>query len=281
MAIDYDQALALDIPEIEYTYTEKDTILYALGLGFGHDPLDPTQLAYVYESGLRAFPTMAVVLGLVSFRNMGLGIDYAGIVHVGQSLRLYKPLPVAGTVYAKTSIREVVDLGDRGAMVVVARTVRERTGATLAEVEMSVLCRRDGNFGGKVTSLPPLSEIPDRKADYVCDVPMVPQQALIYRLSGDTNPLHVDPEVARKVGFDKPILHGLATFGIVARAVVQTLFNGDEGRLRAIGGRFSAPVFPGETIRVEIWEENERARVRARVQERDKVVFNNGYADFT
>ncbi|AEC21216.1 MaoC-like dehydratase [Pusillimonas sp. T7-7] len=278
MAIDYDKALALDIPGIQYTYNEKDTILYALGIGFGDDPLNERQLAYVYENQLQAFPTMAVIQGFVSFRDLDLGIDYARIVHAGQELTIHKPLPVAATVFAKTTIREIIDRGQKGAMVYLDRAIYDTDGALLADVMMSVLCRADGGFGGPVTELPQPQAVPDRAPDTFCELTTTPQQALIYRLSGDVNPLHVDPEAARKAGFDKPILHGLATFGLVARGFVDASCAGDGGRLKSLAGRFSAPVFPGETVHVEVWKEEDCFSLRASVMQRNSIIFNNGRA---
>lgn len=280
MAIDYAKALALDIPDVEYTYTAKDTALYALGIGFGSDPIDASQLTYVYEKNQKAFPTMAVIQGFVSFRDIDLGIDYAQIVHAGQELVLHSTLPVSGTVIGKTRVAEIVDRGEKGAMVYLDRDVRDSSGKLLASVRMSVLCRADGGFGGPATTIPLARQIPDRPPSVVSDIGTLPQQALIYRLSGDVNPLHADIEAAHKAGFERPILHGLATFGVIGRAVVAARLDGDADRLLSLGGRFSAPVFPGETIRVELWDEEGEVSIRASVQERGKVVFNNGYASF-
>ncbi len=280
MAIDYAKALALDIPDVEYTYTEKDTMLYALGIGFGDDPTDAAQLAYVYEKDLKAFPTMAVIQGFVSFRDMDLGIDYARIVHAGQELILHSTLPVAGTVIGRTRVAEIVDRGEKGALIYLDREISDAAGKLLATVRMSVLCRADGGFGGPVIAVPPVRKIPERAADTVYDIKTLPQQALIYRLSGDVNALHADPGTARKAGFDRPILHGLATFGIIGRAVVAAGLSANADRLRSLGGRFSAPVFPGEAIRVELWHEARDISIRATALGRDQVVFNNGFAAF-
>jgi acyl dehydratase len=280
MTIDYEKALSLEIPDVECTYTEKDTMLYALGIGFGSNPTDAAQLAHVYEKNLKVFPTMAVILGFVSFRDLDLGIDYARIVHAGQELIVHSTLPANGTVVGKTHVAEIVDRGEKGALVCLERKVSDTAGKLLATVRMSVLCRADGGFGGPVTVLPQAKATPERSPDAVYDIPTLPQQALIYRLSGDVNPLHADPEVAREVGFDRPILHGLATFGILGRAIVDSQLNGDSARLRSLAGRFSAPVFPGETIQVELWQEPGGISLRATALGRAKVVFNNGFATF-
>lgn len=281
MAIDYHRALALDIPSVEHHYTERDTMLYALGLGLGEDPMDVGALRYVYEKELKAFPTMPVALAFISLRAIPLGIDYTKMVHGGQSLTLHAPWPVAGTIVGKTRVTEIVDRGPgKGALIYLEREMCEKaSGTLLATAGMSAFCRADGGFGGPVSEGPKPHPTPERPADLSVDVTTLPQQALIYRLSGDLNPLHADPEVARKAGFERPILHGLATYGVVARAIVAGVLGHDGDRLRSLTGRFSAPVFPGETLRVELWcEGEERVSVRATALQRGTVVFTNGQA---
>lgn len=280
MAIDYQKALALDIPAVEHSYTQRDTMLYALGLGLGGNPTDEAELRYVYEKDLQAFPTMPVAQAFVSLRAIDLGIDYTKMVHGEQSLQVHAPLPTAGTVVGKTRVTEIVDRGTgKGALVYLEREMRDKaTNTLLATAGMSAFCRADGGFGGPVTEGPAPHKLPERAADLSVDIPTLPQLALIYRLSGDVNPLHADPEVAKKAGFDKPILHGLATFGVVARAVVAGVLDNDGSRLTSFAGRFSAPVFPGETIRVELWRDGEVVGARASSVERGVVVFNNGRA---
>ena len=280
MAIDYRKALALDIPEAEQTYTARDTMLYALGLGFGGNPMDETELHYVYEKELRVFPTMPVAQAFTSLRDIDIGIDYTRLVHGEQSLSVHAELPVAGTIVGKTRITEIVDRGQgKGALVYLERRITEKQkGTLLATAHMSAFCRADGGFGGPVTEAPAPHKLPDRVPDLLYPVKTLLQQALIYRLSGDVNPLHADPKIAKSAGFDRPILHGLATYGIVARALVAGLLGNDGSRLLEFGGRFSAPVFPGETINVELWMEGGSASARASSVERNIVVFNSGYA---
>ncbi|MEZ0603235.1 MaoC/PaaZ C-terminal domain-containing protein [Paraburkholderia sp. IW21] len=279
MTIDYERVLTLDIPAVEYAYTSKDVMLYALGLGIGGNPLDEGELRYVYEKDLAVFPTMPVIHAFASLRDMDLGIDYTQIVHGEQVLTLHAPLPVSATVIGKTRVVDIVDRGEKGAMLYLDRDVVDKpTGRALATVGMGVICRADGGFGGPVTELRVSHPVPGHEADFSVDLPTWPQQALIYRLSGDLNPLHADPAAARRAGFERPILHGLATFGVVARGLVARLLNNDGSRLKSLRGRFSSPVFPGDTLRVEIWCEPEGVTMRARALERDKVVFNNGYA---
>ena len=280
MAIDYRKALALDIPAVEQSYTQRDTMLYALGLGLGGRPTDESELRYVYERDLLTFPTMPVAQAFVSLRAIDLGIDYTKMVHGEQFLRLHAQLPTSGTVVGKTRVTEIVDRGPgKGALVYLEREMREKdSGNLLATAGMSAFCRADGGFGGPVTEGPAPHRLPEREADLSVDIATLAQLALIYRLSGDLNPLHADPDVAKKAGFERPILHGLATFGVVARAVVAAVLDNDGSRLTAFSGRFSAPVFPGETIRVALWRDGDAVSARATSVERGVVVFNNGLA---
>lgn len=283
MTINYDKLLALDIPAREQTYSEKDTILYALGLGLGHDPMDEAELAFVYEKGLRALPMMINVLGLAPFwiRDLPTGIDYTKVVHGEQHFRLHRPLAPSGRVHSRTRVVDVFDKGrDKGAVLLSERTVTDlRTGETIAEIRQSAFCRGDGGFGGPAGASAPPQAIPERAPDHVCDLPTRPEAALIYRLSGDYNPLHAEPAAAKAAGYPRPILHGLATFGIAGRAILKSLCGYDPARLVAMGGRFSAPVFPGETIRTEMWRDGSRLVYRARAVERDVVAINNGIAE--
>lgn len=268
--------------DIEHSYTERDTMLYALGLGFGEDPNDSKELAYVYEDGLVAAPSMAVILGYPGFwlKDPKTGIDWKKVLHGEQWLEVFKPLPVAGTVVGRTTIDQISDKGEgKGAVMYLSRDIiNAATGETLARVKMSTFCRGDGGFGGENLRGPAPAVLPERAPDHVCDLTTLPRQALIYRLSGDYNPLHADPEVARSVGFDRPILHGLATYGLACRAVLKTICEYDASRLKGLDVRFSAPVYPGETVRFEIWQDGKEVRFRASVPERDVLVLNNGAA---
>jgi acyl dehydratase len=283
MAIDYDKLLALKIPEVEHTYTDKDTILYALGVGLGYDPLNLEELAFVYEKNLKPLPTLTAVLGYPGFwiRELATGIDWVRIVNGEQAVILHRPLAPQGTVIGRTKILDVVDKGaDKGALVYTERKVSDKaSGALLATVMQTTFCRADGGFGGPKRESPPVHALPERKPDLVCDLPTRPEMALIYRLSGDRNPLHIDPAVAKAAGFERPILHGLATFGVVGHAVLKSACGYDPNRLIAFGGRFSAPVFPGESIRTEMWRDGEVVSFRATVIERNVVAMNNGRAE--
>jgi acyl dehydratase len=284
MAIDYQRLKNWPFPEIEHSYRAKDTMLYALGLGLGADPMDPDQLRFVYEEGLKALPTMAVVLALPGqwSKNPETGINWKMLLHGEQGLVLHQPLPPAGTVVARTVIDEIVDKGaGKGALIYSHRDIRDKeTGALLASLASTSFLRGDGGFGGPSGPTKPVHALPERAPDLICDIATLPQAALIYRLSGDYNPLHADPEIAAAAGFARPILHGLCTFGVAGHALLRTLCGYDPQRLKRMEVRFSSPVFPGETIRTEMWREGDgRFGFRCRVIERDIVAINNGLAE--
>ena len=282
MAIDYDTLLNWPFPDVEQTYTEKDSILYALGVGLGNDPLDAGQLRYVFEEPtLIALPTMAAVLGTPGFwlRETSTGVTWETLLHGEQGIELHRPLPAAATVVAQTRVTDILDKGEgRGALIYTERHVRDRdTGESLATLTSTTVARSDGGFGGPSVTQPRPHPLPDRPADKVCDLTSVPQAALIYRLSGDPNPLHASPEVARRAGFDAPILHGLCTLGIAGHAVLKSCLDYEAQRFHSMQLRFSAPVYPGETIRTEMWLEGNNISFRSISVERNIVVLNNGY----
>jgi acyl dehydratase len=282
MPINYEKLLALKIPEVEQTYGPKDAMLYALGIGLGHDPLDEDELPFVYDKNLKVLPTFAVVLGWPGFwpRDLDTGIDWVKLVAGEQGLVLHRPLPSSGTVVGRTRVTEIIDKGPgKGALVYSERVVADKaSGEKLATVTQTTFCRGDGGFGGPPREAPPVHPIPDRAPDFASELSTRPEAALIYRLSGDPNPLHVDPAIAKAAGFPRPILHGLATFGIAGNAILKNLCGYDPTKLTAISGRYSAPVFPGETIRTEIWRDGAVVSFRARVVERDVIAINNGRA---
>ena len=268
--------------DVVQSYSARDTMLYALGVGFGHDPVDPGQLRYVYEEGLRVVPSQCVVLGSPGFwwREGDTGVDWVRIVHGEQGFEIERPLPVEGRVIGRTRVTGVSDKGpDKGALVYTERELIDQTsGERLARLTSTTFCRGDGGCGGDDPAPHPVHRLPERVPEITVDLPTLQQAALIYRLSGDYNPLHADPQVARKAGFERPILHGLCTLGIATHAILKTCCNYNDGRFRSLRLRFSAPVYPGETIRTEIWRDREQVSFRARVVERDVVVLNNGLA---
>jgi len=279
-----DQLLSEALPVIEQTLHWRDCALYALGLGVGLDPMDDGDLRYLDENRLLVQPTMANVMGYPGFwmRDPRFGIDATKTVHGEHALRLHRPLPASGTVRGTSRITGLVDKGaGKGALVYVEREIVDvASGDLLATVKQTVFCRADGGFGGNAEA-PPAHPVPGRAPDDSITLPTSPQAALIYRLSGDFNPLHSDPATARAAGFARPILHGLATFGVVGHGLVKRLCGGHPAALRAMGGRFSAPVFPGETLQLDLWHDGPgRASFRASVPARDTVVMNNGFAEF-
>lgn len=287
MAIDYHRLKNWSFPEVRHSYSEKDSMLYALGLGFGMNPMDEAELRFVYEDRLQAMPTMAVVLGYPGLwmKDPATGIDWQKLLHGEQHLRLHRPLPPTGEVIGRTRVQSITDKGaGKGAIVVAERTVSDaRSGELLATLEIVTFCRGDGGYsisGQPSDSLGTTpAAMPEQAPEAICDLPTRPEMALIYRLSADPNPLHADPAVARAAGFERPILHGLATYGVAARAILKTFCNYQPERLQMINLRFTAPVYPGETIRTEMWQRGPQILFRARVLERDLLVLNNGVAE--
>jgi len=283
MPLDPDKLLALDIPDVEHSYGPKDCILYALGVGLGQDPLDEDQLAFVYEKTLKVLPTFPVVQGYSPYtlRRPELGITWTHVVHGEHAVRVHEPIAPQGTVLGRSRILDVIDKGaGKGALIYSERRIIDKaSGKLLATINQTTFCRADGGFGGDKRETPAPHPIPERAPDIVCDLPTRPETALIYRLSGDVNPLHAEPAFARTGGYPRPILHGLATFGVAGHALLKSACGYDPARLTAMAGRFSAPVFPGETIRTEIWRDGTIASFRARVVERDVIAINNGRAE--
>ncbi len=277
--IDHDALMAYRIPEIRQHLTPRDTILYALSIGLGADPMDPRQLDFVDQHrALRAMPSMAVVLGHPGLwaANPDTGIDAMHLVHGEQSITLHAPLPVEGPVIGRTRVTGLVDKGPgRGALMYSEKQVLDGDGRLLATTESTTFLRGDGGYGGPSAPVRPPHPAPEGIPDICVDLPTRPEQALYYRLNGDDNPLHADPDFAARAGFPRPILHGLCTLGVVTHALLRALCDYDPAALRSLGLRFSAPVYPGETIRTEIWR---NGSFRARVVERDMVVVNNGLA---
>lgn len=283
MAIDYDRLKAWPFPVVEQTYSARDVMLYALGVGLGVDPHDAQQLDFVYEEHLKVLPTFATVLGSPGFwqRSPETGLDALRLVHGEQSLLVHRPLPMAATILAQTHVTAIVDKGrDKGALVAVERTITEKvTGEKLATVQTVTFCRGDGGFGDRGDVLPGPHRVPARAPDHETTLQTVPQAALIYRLSGDDNPLHADPEVARRAGFARPILHGLASYAIAGYAVLARYGDARPETLRSLRVRFSAPVYPGERIRIEMWREDDVVSFRAYADERGVMVLDAGRAE--
>lgn len=281
MPINPEKLLNRQFPTVRQTYTERDCMLYALGVGMGIDPLNEQCLRFVYEENLKVVPSQAVMMAHPGFwaNEEDIALDWMKILHVGQEIIFHKPIPAAATVEATTRFTKVSDKGERvGALIVTDRVVKNvATGEELLTLITTVLARGDGGFGSDRKSSPKMDIIPSREPDKVCDLPTLPQQALLYRLSGDFNPLHASPAVAAKVGYKAPILHGLCTMGVATHALLKSCTDYDPDRFKHMRLKFSAPVYPGETIRTEIWQEGNEISFRCKSVEQDKVVINNGY----
>lgn len=271
------------IAPVEQAYDWKASALYALGLGYGANPLDESELSFVYEGDQRAVPSLCVVLGHPGFwlRDPALGIDWVKLLHGEQGFEIHRPLPPQGRVRSTHRIVALEDKGaDKGAVLHVEKRLENADDTSLiATVRTTLFLRADGGQGafGEAPAAP--TALPEGPADITLDIPTLPQQALIYRLSGDYNPIHADPAIARKAGFDRPILHGLCTMGLACRAVLQAVCDNRPERLRSMFVRFSKPVFPGETIRTEFFRRGSQVRFRARALERDVIVLDRASAE--
>lgn len=283
MAIDIDKLMRFQIPDREQSYSHRDTMLYALGVGLGMDNTDLDQVRFVYEEDLEALPTMAVVLAHPGFwlRDEKSGVDWIRAVHGEQGLKLVRPIPPSGRVAGVNRLVDVIDKGPgRGVIILSERKVFDvSTGDLLAEVTQSTFCRGEGGLGLPVREQAPQMDIPARAPDLKCSFATSPQAAQIYRLSGDVNPLHVNPKVAEKAGYPRPILHGLSGFGVAGHALLKMLCGYRPAALGSINCRFVAPVYPGDTLATEVWRQDGPYLFRVRAVERDVVVMSNGAAN--
>ncbi|WP_027515763.1 MaoC/PaaZ C-terminal domain-containing protein [Bradyrhizobium sp. WSM1417] len=288
MPIYYPDILEQKTQPRTFTYGERDVMLYALGLGMGRDPINERELSFVYEKDLKVMPTVATVLASgkggyakpASDQKSGLRISELNLlmlVHGEQKVELHKPLPSSGTITATTRTIGAYDKGkDRGAVVVDETVWTDEKGEKVATLTDSTFARGDGGFGGPSHGAPEPHVVPTRKTDRSVLFETRPDQALLYRLNGDLNPLHSDPDVAKQAGFSRPILHGLCTFGITCRAVLQELCDYDPTRILSHQARFSAPVIPGDAITVDLWRDRNVISFEARVIDRDATVIKNG-----
>jgi acyl dehydratase len=278
MPISYDHVMSLEAKDQAFRYGDREAMLYALGIGLGADPMDRGELPFVYENGLRTVPTMATVIAWGAGRVGDTGINYAMVVHGEQRLTMHRPLPGSAEILADSRFVECLDKGPgKGAVLITETVIREKgTDEKLCTLTSSIFARADGGFGGPSEGGPPVHTVPDRAPDLEIDIPTRPDQALLYRLSGDRNPLHSDPDFAQAVGFSRPILHGLCTYGLTCRAVMKAYCDNDATKILAHDVRFSAPVFPGETVSVQLWRDGDVVSFEARVKARDAVVIRNG-----
>ena len=287
MPIYYPDILEQKTEPRTFSYGDKDVMLYALGIGMGRDPMDERELPFVYEKDLKVVPTAATVLaagagrrGQAVEQKEGLRVsqlNYLMVVHGEQKVELHKPLSASGTYTAQSRTVGAYDKGkDKGAVVVNETVWTDETGEKVATLTGSTFARGDGGFGGPSEGAPEPHKTPDRKPDISVPFETRPDQALIYRLNGDRNPLHSDPDVAKKAGFPRPILHGLCTYGITCRAVLQEICDYDPDRILSHQARFSAPVFPGDTVTVDLWKDGDVVSFEARVLDRGATVIRNG-----
>lgn len=277
MALNYDEIMKLKSNSDSFSYNERDTMLYALGIGFGRDPMNEAELPFVYENGLKAMPTQATVAAWGSSIMGRTGINYLMVVHGEQRLTMHKPLPTAAEITAEERVTGLFDKGEKGAVLVSEKIIKLKgTGEKLCTLSSTTFARGDGGFGGPKDGAPEPHKVPDRAPDIVHACDTREDQAFLYALSGDRNPLHRDPKVAKMAGFPRPILHGLCTYGTACRAIVSTVCKYDAAKITGFDVRFSNPVFPGETIVTEMWVDGKIVSFRSKVKERDLLVLNNG-----
>ena len=276
-----EKLFAYKVPQAEDEYDPRDAILYALGVGAGLcTEIDEASL--LYERDLQVLPTMALVLGTPGFWPMdpSAGLDWQSVLQGEQRLKIHEPLDPFGTMIGDTSITDIADKGfGKSALVRAEKQLRTPSGLLVAEASEVWIIRGSGGFGGK-SDLPgdPLPPTPVRDPDFEVMLPTSRVQAATYRLSGDRNPLHIDQDIALNAGFERPILHGLSTMGLVARAIIHACSGGIAQNLREIGLRFTAPVYPGDMIRTHIWQEGDTVHFRADAIERGTRVIDQGLA---
>jgi acyl dehydratase len=286
----YPDVLSQETDARVFSYTRKDVILYALGIGMGADPVDSTELCFVYEKDLQVVPSAATVLSSTFGRSWpppvyrqtrpGLrssSIDPATALHGEQKVVLHRPLPPEGTFSTKSRYVGAYDKGaGKGAVVVSEASWTDAAGEKVATLTSTAFGRSEGGFGGPREGQPAPHIVPSRQADMTVAVAIPRGLAALYRLSGDTNPLHIDPEAARRVGFERPILHGLCTFGITCRVVLTEVLSHKADRILSHQLRWTAPVYPGEILEVDLWRDEGRISFAARVPARNVTVVGNG-----
>lgn len=279
MPIDPATAIGAELGRRSFAWAFSDVILYHLGIGAGGDPLNPRELRYVYEKDLHVLPTFATAIP--DFRDTepprisfpGIAVDLRKAVLGIQSLEVHQPIPTAGRAIARERIADVFDKGS-GALILKETAVTDEQGRPFWTSVMSIFARGEGGFGGQRGPSHRIA-VPARPPDIRVDTHTLPQQALLYRLCGDRNPMHVDPDLARAEGFGFPFLHGLCTYGIVAKAVVDAALDSQVRRVKSWTARFVGPVRPGETLRTSIWREPDRFIANSRSVERDVLVLED------
>ncbi|WP_198045883.1 MaoC/PaaZ C-terminal domain-containing protein [Novosphingobium aquimarinum] len=277
----YDEVLAIRCPDRLFRWTDRDAMLYALAIGMGSDPQDARQRAFIYEE-----PDLSVVPSFATVAAWGAnppihdaGVDYTKVVHAAQEIILHRPMPASATIRPQGGMVSAIDKGDKGAIVLGETNLCDaETGDAFVTLRTTWMARADGHFGGPTDGGEAPHKMPERAPDLSVDYATRPDQAALYRLCGDRNPLHIDPAVAQRAGFPRPILHGLCTFGITCRAVLETFAQYDPNRIASHALRFLAPVYPSETITVDLWQDGSDISFEARVKARDAVVVRSGLA---
>lgn len=275
MPIDLDVALGAELEPVEFSWTSSDVQLYQLALGAGRDPMDAHELRYLTDGSPQVLPTFSSVAASfhmteppkVSFP--GIEIELSRVLHASEAVSVPGPLPASGSARATTRITDIWDKG-KAAVIWNETTVTDSSGTVLWRTKRSIFARGEGGFGGD-RGPSGSAEAPDRAPDFEIDIPVLPQQALLYRLCGDRNPLHSDPDFAAAAGFPRPILHGLCTYGMTCKALVDSLLDADTTRVASYGARFAGVVFPGETLRARIWKDGERFIGAVTVPARDNA----------
>jgi len=279
MKLNYEELLTMASLGNEVRYSDREVILYALGIGFGRDPLNRKELKFVYENDLQTVPTMATVLSMGLPTLARAPIDWMLLVHGEQRLTLHKPLPpFDAEIIADERCVGAVDKGaDKGALIFLEKTITDKkTGEKLCTLGSSLFARGNGGFGGPKEGGPVPHDLPKRAPDVTVECDTRPDQALLYALSGDRNPLHRDPVIAKLAGFERPILQGLCTYGTACRAILQGVLDYDARRISGFDARFSAPVYPGETILTDMWVDGAVVSFESKAKERGVAVLKNG-----
>ncbi|HEX5143329.1 MAG TPA: MaoC/PaaZ C-terminal domain-containing protein [Mycobacterium sp.] len=276
MPIDLDVAIGAELDPVEFSWSSSDIQLYHLGLGAGSDPMDARELRYLVDNTPQVLPTFGNVAQSFHMTEApavqfpGIDIELSKVLHASEAISVPGPIPATGTGTAVTRFTDIWDKG-KAAVIWSETTVTAPDGTLLWTQKRSIFARGEGGFGGE-RGPSATSTIPDRAPDIELDVPTLPQQALLYRLCGDRNPLHSDPAFASAAGFPRPILHGLCTYGMACKALVDALLDGDVSAVSSYGARMAGVVFPGETLRVTAWKENGRYVGTLTVPERDDAV---------
>jgi acyl dehydratase len=278
--INLDEAIGAELPAVEFSWSSSDVQLYHLGLGAGADPLDERELRYLTDGTPQVLPTFGNVAQSFHMTEAptvkfpGIDIELSRVLHASEAITVPGPIPAAGTGRAVTRFTEIWDKG-KAAVIWSETTVTTPDGAPLWTQKRSIFARGEGGFGGErgpSTSAEP----PDRAPDAELSIPTLPQQALLYRLCGDRNPLHSDPEFASAAGFPKPILHGLCTYGIGAKALVDEFLDGDVSRVGSYGARFAGVLYPGETLKARVWKDGDTLLAVLTAPSRDDAVVLSG-----